>query len=78
MNIKKCKFNVERLMFLNKFRKNKNYCKLNYFNQFEKSTRFRKIWKFLSIIYQEFFENHSIFNEVNEKKSIFRVKQNML
>ena len=61
MNIKKCEFDVEKIVFLNviisksNFRmnskKNEDYCKLNHLNQFEKNIKFREIYKLLSTIH---------------------------
>ena len=61
----------------NELKKDENYRQLNHFNQFEKSIKFCKICKLLSTIYQKLFENYSIFDEVDEKKSTFCVKQNV-
>ena len=60
MNIKKCEFDVETIVFLNviisKFdlqmnSEKKNYRQLNHFNRFKKNAKFREICKLLSTIY---------------------------
>ena len=87
MNIEKYEFDVEKIVFLNiiisefdlrmNSKKGKNCHQLNHFNQSEKNTRFCKIYKLLSTIYQEIFENHSIFDEIDEKRSIFYIKRDL-